>query len=191
MGNLENKYLYRGLLNKDGTYDRSVYKDDNALKLVQNYAAGYIRSGEKLFDQGSVDDAIRAAEKAVSLSKSVSILYTAGALFYRCERMDLSEKIFRQLVADGYGEFPIMRLLGRTVERQGRLEEAEQIYMDAYSRYPDDQEALREVYSFYFEQDRPLDAYKVLDTWVTRHPADEAARKRLIALGDTLKVKGS
>jgi tetratricopeptide (TPR) repeat protein len=191
MGNLENVYLYRGLLRKDGTYDTGVYKDDNALKLVQNYAAGYIRSGEKYFDDGKTDEALLAAQKAVTLSKSVSILYTAGALFYRCERMDLSEKIFRELVAEGYGEFPVLRLLGRTIERQGRLEEAEQIYMDAYAGYPDDQEALREVYSFFIEQSRPLDAYKVLETWVRRHPADEAARKRLSALGDTLKVKGN
>ncbi len=63
--------------------------------------------------------------------------------------------------------------------------------MDAYAGYPDDQEALREVYSFFIEQNRPLDAYKVLETWVRRHPADEAARKRLTALGDTLKVKGN
>ncbi len=106
MGNLENVYLYRGLLRKDGTYDTSVYKDDNALKLVQNYAAGYIRSGEKYFDEGKTDEALLAAQKAVTLSKSVSILYTAGALFYRCERMDLSEKIFRELVARGLRGVP-------------------------------------------------------------------------------------
>ena len=36
---------------------RRVYKDDNALRLVQNYAAGYIRAGEKLLDQGSLEEA--------------------------------------------------------------------------------------------------------------------------------------
>jgi tetratricopeptide (TPR) repeat protein len=191
MNNLENVYLYRGLLRKDGSYDASVYKDDNALRLVQNYAAGYIRSGEKLFDEGKTEEAVAAGQKAARISKAVSILYTAGALFYRCERMDLAESTFRELITEGYGEFPVLRLLGRTIERQGRQEEAEQIYLDAYARYPDEQEALREIYSYYFEQDRPLDAYKVLDTWVRRHPGDEAARKRLTALGDTLRIKGS
>ena len=45
--NLQDVYQYRGLLKADGTFDASVYKDDNAMKLVQNYAAAYIEAARE------------------------------------------------------------------------------------------------------------------------------------------------
>ncbi|MBM3287893.1 MAG: DUF2723 domain-containing protein [Candidatus Eisenbacteria bacterium] len=190
LGNLDRVYKYRGLLTADGAYDRSVYKDENAKKLIQNYGAGYIRAAEKLLSEGQTEEAMRAADRAVVFSDAPSILYSAGAAFYRADRLDRSEEMFRRLIELGYGDFPIMRLLGRTIEKQGRLEEAEQIYRDILGRFPEDQEALRELFSFYYEQNRLADAYKVLEDWVRRHPADSGARRRLSEIGDSLRKMG-
>lgn len=185
--NLRDVYLYRGLLRPDGTYDSKVYKDDNAQKLVQNYAAGYIRAAEKLIDEGKKDEAMKAAEQAIVLAPhSISVLYSCGVIYYRVERFDLAEKMFRELAEIPFGDFPVVRLLGRSVERQGRVSEAEQIYRAGYDRYPDDRDALTELFSFYMEQGRKQDALQSLDTWVRRHPADEAARKRLAQIRDSL-----
>ncbi|MDM7916653.1 MAG: DUF2723 domain-containing protein, partial [Candidatus Eisenbacteria bacterium] len=113
--NLNDVYLYRGLLTKDGRYDNSVFKDDNALRLVQNYAAGYVRAAEKLSTEGRNEEALGAIEKALVLSSSPSILYSAGVIYYRTEMFDKAEQEFRELVNHNYGEYPILRLLGRTV----------------------------------------------------------------------------
>jgi len=107
-------------------------------------------------------------------------------IYYRAERFDLAEKMFRELVEIPFGDFPVVRLLGRSVERQGKLDEAEGIYKEGYARYPDDREALTEIFSFYMENGRKADALQSLDTWVRRHPADEEARKRLSQLRDSL-----
>ncbi len=187
--NLREVYLYRGLVKKDGTYDATVYKDDNAQRLVQNYAAGYIRAGESLLDQGAKEEGFRAAEQALQLTSSATVLYSAAVMYYRGEQFERAERTFRQLVDRGYGDYPILRLLGRTVERQGRLDEAEQIYRRGYEQNPDEQEALREIFSFYLEQNRLQEAVDVLDRWVRRHPADDAAKKRLAELRDSLGAR--
>lgn len=184
--NLRDVYLYRGLLNKDGTYDTKVYKDDNAQKLVQNYAAGYIRAAEQLVDDGKKDEALVAADQAATMSNSISVLYSCGVIYYRTERFDKAEKMFRGLAEMRFGDFPVIRLLGRAIERQGRVAEAEQIYQAGYKAFPDDRDALTEIFSFYMEQGRKADALTALDTWVRRHPADEAARKRLAEIRDSL-----
>jgi tetratricopeptide (TPR) repeat protein len=186
LNNLNDVYLYRGLLNKDHTYDNSVYKDDNAQKLVQNYAAGYIRAAEQLIDDGRNEEALRAADQASEMSNSISVIYSCGVVYYRTDQFDKAEKMFRELVSMRFGDFPVIRLLGRSIERQGRMEEAEKVYLEGYNAYPDDRDALTEVFSFFMEQGRKTEALQALDTWVRRHPADEAARKRLAQLRDSL-----
>lgn len=179
MHNLQNVYKYRGLLKADGSADNDVYKDDNSQKLVQNYAAGFVRSAEKLIESGRIEEGIAAADRAARISQSLSVLFSVGALYYRADDMPRAERAFRDLVEQGYHEFQILRLYGRTIERQGRLSEAEQIYRQAYDVYPDDQEAFREIYSFYVEQKQTEQALGILEEWVRRHPADDVARKRL------------
>lgn len=184
--NLRDVYSYRGLLKADRTYDERVYKDDNAQRLVQNYAAGYIRAGERLLDLGRKEEALQAAEEGMKISRSASILYSAGVLFYRVDRFDRAEEIYGELASRGFGEFPVVRLYGRSVERQGRMADAEAIYRRGYELYPDDQEALAEIYSFYMEVGRSREAIGVLEDWVRRHPADSQARQRLQQLRDSL-----
>jgi hypothetical protein len=187
LGNLRERYLYRGLLGPDRKFDRNVYKDENAQRLVQNYAAGFIKSAEELLKQGKVQEALAASNDALELSSSPTVLYSCGVIAYQAEKFEDSERIFRRLVEQGYGDFQILRVLGRSLERQNRLSEAEQIYQSAYEQYPDDQEVLREIFSFYVESRRLEDASQVLEQWVRRHPADEAAKRRLADLRDTLQ----
>ncbi len=184
--NLREVYSYRGLLKADRSYDERVYKDENAQRLVQNYAAGFVRAAERLLDLGRKEEAIQAAEEALKISQSASILYSAGVLYYRTERFDRAEEIYGELAFRGFGDFNVVRLYGRSVERQGRLEDAEQIYRKGYEVYRDDHEALAEIFSFYIETGRSREALSILEDWVRRHPADTQARQRLQQLRDSL-----
>lgn len=184
--NLREVYLYRGLLREDGTHDTEVYKDKNALKLVQNYAAGYIRAAEVLLSQGKHEETIKAIDAALELSSSPTVIYSCGAIYYRAENFAGAEAAFRELREIGYGGYQTIRLLGRTIERQGRIADAERIYNEGYIEYPDEQEALRELFSFYLELGRNQEALEVLESWVRRHPADEVARQHLQQLRDSL-----
>ncbi len=43
--NLENVFLWRGLLDEHGDLDKSIYRDENTMKLSQNYAVAYMQLG--------------------------------------------------------------------------------------------------------------------------------------------------
>ena len=61
--NLNHKYHYRGFLTPTGEYDTSVYKDDQATRLLQNYAAGRLRLAAGLHQQGNDVQARAELEK--------------------------------------------------------------------------------------------------------------------------------
>ena len=153
---------------------------------MQNYAAAYIKAAEKLLELGRTDEAVRATEDALKLTANPTIIYSSGVIYYRIEQFLRAEKAFRELAERGYGDFQVVRLLGRSIERQGRFEEAEAVYKIGFERYPDDQEALREIFSFYMERNEAQKAKQALEQWVRRHPADDAARGRLQQLKDSL-----
>jgi tetratricopeptide (TPR) repeat protein len=61
--NLNEKYHYRGFLRADGSWDDDVYKDEQATRLLQNYAASRVRLAMALHARG------RDGEARVELDK--------------------------------------------------------------------------------------------------------------------------
>jgi tetratricopeptide (TPR) repeat protein len=57
--NLHRVFRFRGLFHPDGSWDASVYKDENASTLSRNYASAYVQLGIAYREQGRLDDAIR------------------------------------------------------------------------------------------------------------------------------------
>jgi tetratricopeptide (TPR) repeat protein len=55
--NLDHKYHYRGFLTPAGDYDTSVYKDEQATRLLQNYAAARVQLAVGLNTAGKRDEA--------------------------------------------------------------------------------------------------------------------------------------
>jgi hypothetical protein len=56
-------FKYRGLFNPDGSWDKKVYKDENASTLSRNYAAAHLQLAFYYRRQGRLDDAIREMER--------------------------------------------------------------------------------------------------------------------------------
>lgn len=101
--NLDHVYLWRGLLDENGRLDTTIYRDENAMKLAQNYAAArislsrvYERRGRELFRQGKVDEgeaqyalAIEQLEAAEELRDEFSLTAVPLGILYqavgRCE----------------------------------------------------------------------------------------------------------
>ncbi|MDZ4804450.1 MAG: DUF2723 domain-containing protein [Candidatus Eisenbacteria bacterium] len=55
--NLDNRYHYRGFLTASGDYDNSVYKDEQATRLLQNYAAARVQLAVGLHQLGRTNEA--------------------------------------------------------------------------------------------------------------------------------------
>ncbi|MEZ4651458.1 MAG: hypothetical protein R3E97_22220 [Candidatus Eisenbacteria bacterium] len=71
------RYRYRGILTESGEHDDSVYKDPNATRLTQNYAACYLRAADRLYAQGAEDAAGENVERAQAIAPtSHSVAYS-------------------------------------------------------------------------------------------------------------------
>src|SRR3989442_14219684 len=60
--NLSDGFLSKGLLDKNRGYDTTVYKDENAYRLVQNYTAAHFQVAYQLQLLGKVPQAIRVLQ---------------------------------------------------------------------------------------------------------------------------------
>jgi tetratricopeptide (TPR) repeat protein len=173
--NLEQVYKYRGLLLPDGSPDDSVYKDDNARRLSQNYAAGLVRASQEKSRQGDFAAATEAMRLAGNIAPtSRAIQYTLAALKIQMQRPAEAEGLLRGLVARGWNEARLFRILGRSLEEQNKLADAEAQYRRALALAPDDFDSLSDLFYLLWEKlDRGEEGIALLRDWARRHPDDK------------------
>ncbi len=172
--NLRDVYKYRGLLNPDGSYDESVFKDDNARRLTQNYAAAWLRSAEDYLARGEDTEAMKAVEEASKISpRSETVQYSLGVLLLRAGRFPEAQGILEKVANAGSTDPRIHRMLGRAFEGQGKYDEAETSYRRAIEADPTDFDSMRELFSYLWDtRQKYADALQVLDGWCARNPTD-------------------
>ena len=61
--NLYNRFRYGGLFNPDGSWDRTVFKDESAVTLSRNYASAHVQLAFHQRRQGRLDRAIMEMER--------------------------------------------------------------------------------------------------------------------------------
>ena len=191
--NLRDVFLYRGLLDKQGYFDPRIYKDENAVKLIQNYVAAYVRLAHAHLQRNEDERAMEALDYAQRINPSFpGVLYTLGYLKLERQEYPEAEKTFRDLIEAGDREPDAFRLLAAAVEAQGRTGEVEAIYREAVQRYPDDFDLTRLLFTYLWSEERQQEAVTVIRAWLVRHPSDTATREALEQLlsGDTLPSGG-
>jgi len=178
--NLREVFLYRGLLDEQGNYDESVYKDDNARKLVQNYVAAYVRCAHYWLRNHDDDRALAALDYAGRINPAFSgVLYTKGYLWLERQEYARAESTFRQLLALGDRAPETFSFLAQALEGQDRPEEAEQIYRESMRQNPEDFDTYRYLFTFLWAEDRKEEAIQLIEGWLERHPQDEQTRRAL------------
>jgi tetratricopeptide (TPR) repeat protein len=188
--NLTEVFKYRGLLTSDSKFDPTVYKDDNALRLVQNYAAAALAAAQEFVARGRAPEADRMIGLASELSPgSPAITYMLAMLQIEQKRWTEAETSLRNLEAQGVDDARLPFLLGRALEGQGRLPEAEASYRRALELAPGAYDAMRDLFSLLWvsKQDR-AGAVKVLDQWLLQHPDDERIRAARDIYAESLRI---
>jgi tetratricopeptide (TPR) repeat protein len=187
--NLYSVYLYQGLLDKNRGYDTSVYKDENAYRLVQNYAAAHVQVAYQLHLTGKTDQAVQVLKDAVKVSPDFpGLLEYLGRLYEDSGRMDEAEKIY----LEGVRRFPSSPEfhfhLGVTYYQAGRVEEGiaelrraaelNQQYFDWFSA----------LFTALWQTGRHAEAVDVLRTWSRAHPEDRDGATYLRLYEDSLRI---
>ena len=171
-------FQFRGLITPDGKFDPSVYKDDNAMRLVQNYAAAALGAAQGFIEEDRSPEADRMIALAGELAPdSPSITYMLVMLRMDQKRWAEADSMLRGLEAQGVRDARLPFLRGRVLEGQGRLDEAEAAYRHSLDISPGAFDSMRDLFSLLWvtKKDR-AGAVKVLDTWVEQHPDDKRMR---------------
>jgi Tfp pilus assembly protein PilF len=187
--NLYQVFRYQGLLTADRQFDATVYKDENAMKLVQNYSAAHVQVAYQLQTQGRVEEAIKVLDDARKISPDFpGLLEYLGRLYDGSGDVAKAESLYR----DGLARYPaspeFYYHLGtleyrrgnvpQAIERLRRATELSQQYFDWFS-------ALFTVYWQTGQQEAALD---VLRLWLRAHPDDRQTAEELKQFEDSLRV---
>ncbi|HEU4764133.1 MAG TPA: DUF2723 domain-containing protein, partial [Candidatus Eisenbacteria bacterium] len=185
--NLYHVYKYRGLLDKNRAYDRSVYKDDNANRLVQNYTAAHVQLATYLIQNKQADQAVRILQDAVKISPDFSgLLEYMGRVYEEAGRPDLARRVYE----DGVRRFPnaaeFHYHIGLMLFNEGQVEpgiaelrkacELSQQFFDWFNA----------LFAALWSTGRREEGVEVLRTWTRAHPDDAQAAGYLQRYEDSL-----
>jgi hypothetical protein len=187
--NLYDVFQYKGLLNKNREFDTTVYKDENAYRLVQNYTAAHFQVAYQLQLLGKISQAISVLQDAAKISPDFpGLLEYLGRLYEESGNTAEAEKIYRE----GVRRFPnapeFHFHLGVTFYQSGRVEEGiaelrraaelNQQYFDWFSA----------LFTALWQSGRHAEGVDVLRTWIRAHPEDREGAGYLKQYEESLRV---
>jgi tetratricopeptide (TPR) repeat protein len=194
--NLYRVYRYDGLLDKNRDYDRSVYKDENAYKLVQNYSAAHVQVAYRLQQAGQAKDALTVLRDAVKMTPDFpGLLEYLGKSYEELGDTAEAERVF----TDAQKRFPnsaefyfhlgvIHWQRGHKLRRPDLIEQGlaelrracalDQRYFDWFGS----------LFSALWLEGRKQEAVDVLRTWARAHPEDPQGAAWLQTYEDSLRA---
>ena len=178
--NMYQVFHYRGLFTADGTYLDKPYKDENAYRLTQNYAAAHMQLGFRYRLDGRKQEAVAELERITRMYPTFPAVRPALGMFYLevgdtakgLLFFDQSEKIMPRDPDLAYYH-------GITLGLTGNVEGALKRLNQSIDLAPDDGQSYFAVYSLCMDNGRVAQAADVLKRWLARHPDDPQAQRLL------------
>ena len=173
-------FKYRGLFYRDGTWDSTVYKDENAATLSRNYAAAHLQLAFLYEKQAQLPKAIQELERVERMFPGyVDVLVPLGKFYIDAGDTMRAERLFERLIARApnnseahYYYGVTLMFTGQGGRALGQLERA--IELDRNNFY-----AYMAAYSVLFESGQKERGLTYLERWVSLHPEDSETRALL------------
>jgi lipoprotein NlpI len=174
--NMYEVFHYDGLYAKDGTFLEKPYKDENAYRLTQNYAAAHLQLGFRYRLDGRRDEAIAELERILRRYPSFPAVRPALGMFYM-ENGDTTRALefFEQSRKVTPNDRDLVYYNAVALGLSGRIDQSLATFRQAIALDPDDGQSYFAAYSIARDAGRPADAAAILRQWVSRHPDDPQA----------------
>jgi tetratricopeptide (TPR) repeat protein len=173
-------FKYRGLFLADGSWDTTVYKDENAATLSRNFAAAHLQLAFHYRRQGQMNRAIAEMERVTRMFPDFAdVLIPLGGFYMDQGDTARALALFEKLAARSPGNPEVRYSYGLTLVFKGRLEQALHEFDAAIALDPNYNSAYYAAYyclNQFGQHDRAL-AY--IQRWVDRHPNDAQAQQML------------
>ncbi len=176
--NMYDVFKYRGLFLQDGTWDSTVYKDENAATLSRNYAAAHMQLAVVYGKTGQYPLEIKELERVERMFPGyVDVLVPLGRFYLEARDTVGAVHLFERLVARVPGSSEAHYYLGITLmfdrAPDRALRELDQaIQLDRENFY-----AYVAAYTTLSEQGQRERALSYLERWLQLHPEDNETRQ--------------
>ena len=175
-------FKYRGLFFADGTWDTTVYKDENASTLSRNYAAAHLQLAFAARKRGDIDGAISEMERVSRMFPDYTeVLIPLGGFYMDKGDTARAVELFKTLVERSPGNPEAHYYYGVTLIYQGHTDAAVREFDTCIAVDPTYSQAYYAAYYSLKQSGQRERAATYLERWVNLHPTDTSARELLEA----------
>ncbi len=173
-------FHYRGLFTSDGTYLDKPYKDENAYRLTQNYAAAHLQLGFRYRLDKKPELAVAELERILRMYPTFPAVRPALGMFH-LEVGDTAKALafFQKSEKIAPRDADLAYYHGIALGLSGNLDGAVKRLNSAIGLAPDDGQSYFALYSLLYDHGRVAEAADVLKRWLARNPDDPQARRML------------
>jgi tetratricopeptide (TPR) repeat protein len=170
-------FRYDGLFKADGSYDSTIYKDENASTLSRNYASAHLQLAHYYRRMRQTPKAIAEWERVERMFPgSIDVLLPLGSSYVEAGDTAKAIGIFTRLAQVHPNDVEVRYFYGVALLFQGRTEEGLREFERAMQIDPEYAPAYRAAYSVLYEAGQRERGLQVLEQWANRHPEDQQAR---------------
>lgn len=171
---LDKTFKWRGVLNPDGSPDTTVYKDDNARRLSENYAAAFVQSAFEYRARGDIDTAMQLMTRAEGIAPEYpGVIGYPGILLEESGRFDAAEAHYKRMIALHPDNGLVYQRYGYMLATRNRAAEGEKIWQQGIATAPDYRALYQSYGAWLFEKGRNAEAMQLIARYVERHPDDQ------------------
>lgn len=172
-----------------GTNDTTVYKDENTIRMVRNYANGFLMVADSLQKAGQLDSALQiamlAVEKVPFSSDAISFIGrvyhangNASALNALIDTTKFGDRLF------------LGTLLANVYVKRGDLPSGERTLLDILTAAPSYRSAFDGLISLYTQSSQYSKANSLVEAWMKANPNDQQVAPLWRALQDAERRGG-
>jgi hypothetical protein len=173
-------FKYRGLFRPDGSWDPSVYKDENAATLSRNYMSAHVSLAFHYRRAGNVRRAIQEMERVSRMFPDFTeALIPLGTFYLDAGDTAKAADLFQRLTISDPTDPEAHYYYGVTHIYRGHINEAIRQFETAIQLDPNYSMAYYAAFYALSESGERERALGYLERWVTAHPDDEQARRIL------------
>ncbi len=183
-------FMYRGLFEKDGTWDRKVYKDDNASTLSRNYAAAHLQLAYYYRRNGQLPKAISEMERIGRMFPDYAeVLLPLGGFYMDAGDTAKAMALFEMLNTKSPNNPEVKYYYGVSMALRGKLDEAVRQFDAAIQMDPNYGLPYYGAYSTLREAGQRERALQYLQRWLEGHPGDPQAQQLLDSERNALGIR--
>jgi Tfp pilus assembly protein PilF len=177
--NLYDVFLYRNLFDKEGNYVTHPYKDDNARRLSQNYAAAHQQLAYEYRRQKKYDQAIAELAYVNRMFPDFSPVEGVMGLFIMDSGDTAKALAYFADRAKKHPNSDVYYYWGVALGFLGHTDDAVQKLLKAGELDPDEVQAYKAAYALLMQAGRKQQAANVLQTLIEKHPEDPDVQQYL------------